>query len=100
MVVERGAALVETPCVPGLTKPEPLVIEVVAKLMTNGTQKRTKRGDLLSDRRPHPDPHKLRLGSVVPKQFRRPTPVSDPEWAGRQDADGRGLDSIEAGRRG
>src|SRR5207244_9635915 len=56
VVVKCGCAVVETARVPGVPKPEPLVVEVVAELMAERAQKRPKGGDLLADGRPHPYP--------------------------------------------
>ena len=49
-----------------------LKVEVVAKLVAQGTQERAERGDLLTHRRPHPHADQHCFGIVVAEEFCRP----------------------------
>ncbi len=49
-----------------------LKVEVVAKLVAQGTQECAERGDLLPHRRPHPHADHHGLGIVVAEQLCRP----------------------------
>src|ERR1022692_3845877 len=55
VVIERSSAPVKAACMPGLAPPETLAVEVMAKLVAEGAQKRTVRGDLFLDGGPHPE---------------------------------------------
>jgi hypothetical protein len=94
-MVEHSRTLVKTPRVPRISKPEALIVEVVAELMAERTQKCAEGCDLLADGCPHPDPDQHGLGVVVPEKFRGPTALADAEGAGGQDADFRPLNLVE-----
>src|ERR1035438_3295049 len=55
VVIERSSAPVKAACMPRLAPPEALAVEVMAKLVAEGAQKRTVRGDLFLDGGPHPE---------------------------------------------
>ena len=63
MVIERGRSLIESPRVPGIR--ESLEVQMVTKLMTQSTQKGSKRGDLFAYRCFHPHADKNAVGVVV-----------------------------------
>ena len=66
-MVENGAPLVEAPCVPRITKPEQVVVEVMAELMAQGAQECSVRCDFFLDGGSHPKPDEQGLGVVVAK---------------------------------
>jgi hypothetical protein len=90
---QRGGALVEPTCVPQITEPEQLKIEMVAELVTQGAQKRAEACHFLTGR-PHPQPDEHGSGVVVPEQFRRPV-LADFQWSGGEDTDAAFRDTIE-----
>ena len=55
VVIERSSASVKAACMPRLAPPKTLAVEVMAKLVAEGAQKRTVRGDLFLDGGPHPE---------------------------------------------
>lgn len=55
VVIERSSAPVKASRMPRLAPPETLAVEVMAKLVAEGAQERTVRGDLFLDGGPHPE---------------------------------------------
>src|ERR1035438_8482929 len=72
---------------PRLSPPEALAVEVMAKLVAEGAQKRTVRGDLFLDGGPHPETDEQGFGMVVPEQPNSRTAFADSKRAGSKYAD-------------
>ena len=71
MVVERSSTLVKSARVPRLAPPEALAVEVMAKLVAEGAQERTVRGNLFPNGGAHPQADGHRFGIVVAEQLDR-----------------------------
>ena len=95
MVVEGRGALVETARVPRIAIVESLVVEVMAKLVTQGAQERPERRDPLADGGPHPDADQPGLGIVVAGELDGLTALAAANRPGRKDADVRPAHLIE-----
>src|SRR5581483_4824474 len=67
MVVKHGGALIETASVPRIAEAEFLKIEMMAKLMAEGAQKRAERCDFLAHRCSHPYADQFAVRRVVAK---------------------------------
>lgn len=65
MVIEHRSASVEATRVPRIRIAEPLIIEVMTKLVAKRAEKRSVGGDLLTDSRPHPDADDMRFGMII-----------------------------------
>ena len=81
MVVKHCGTLIKAAGVPGVPRPESLVVKVVAKFVTQRAEKCPKRGNLLADRSSHPDADELGLGIIISEE-----PVAQPSsrlWSGR-----------------
>lgn len=72
MMVEHSGPLVEPARMPGIRKAELFVVEMMAEFVTERTQKRAVRGDVLAHSRPHPHPDQHGLRGVVTEQLGRP----------------------------
>src|SRR5215472_14592093 len=94
MVIERRRSFIESPRVPGIG--ESLEVQVVAKLMTQGTQEGSKRGDLFAYGRFHPHADQNGVGVVITEKFDRRS-LSDTEGSGGQNPHSTALDFIEIG---
>src|SRR3974390_1340844 len=86
VVVERGGALIKATCMPGLREPETLAVKVMAKLVAEGTEQRSERGNLFPDSRPQPETDEHRSRIVVPEQLDRAA-LADSKRAGRKHSD-------------
>ena len=82
MVVERSSTLVKAACMPRLSPPEALAVEVMAELVAEGAEERAERGYLFPDGGPHPETDEHRFGMVVPEQFNSRTAFADSKRAG------------------
>jgi len=67
MVVERRRSFIESPRVPGIR--ESLKVQMVTKLVTQSTQKGSKRGDFFAYRRFHPHADKNSVGVIVAEKL-------------------------------
>lgn len=67
MVVKRSSTFIEPASVPRIGEPELLKVEMMAKLVTERTQKCAERCDLFAYRRPHPYADQLGVRRVIAK---------------------------------
>ena len=67
MVIERRRSFIESPRVPGIR--ESLKVQMVTKLVTQSTQKGSKRGDFFAYRRFHPHTDKNGVGVIVAEKL-------------------------------
>lgn len=95
VVVKNRSALIESPRMRGLTESESLAIEVMAELVTQGTEKSAERRDLLPYRRPRPDSDDGGVERVVSEELARPAALADPERADRKSAHWRNSNVVE-----
>jgi len=82
VVVERSSTLVKAACMPRLTPPEALAVEVMAELMAESAEERAERGNLSPNCGPHPEADERRFWIVVPEQFYGRTAIADSQRAG------------------
>ena len=97
MVIERSSAPVKASRMPRLAPPETLAVEVMAKLVAEGAQERTVRGDLFLDGGPHPETDEHGFGVVVPEQLDGRTALADSKRAGGKHSDPWLVDFVETG---
>lgn len=72
MMVEHRRSLVEAASMPRIRESELFVVEMMAEFVTERTQKRAVRGDVLAHSRPHPHPNQHGFRVVVTEQLGRP----------------------------
>ena len=95
MVVERSSTLVKAACMPRLSPPEALAVEVMAELVAEGAEERAERGDLFPDGGSHPETDEHGFGIVVPEQFHGRTALAYPNRAGRKHPDAWRANRVE-----
>ena len=98
MMVERSSTLVKAACMPRLSPPEALAVEVMAKLVAEGAEERAVRGDLFPDGGPHPETDEHRFRIVVPEQLDRRAAFADSQRAGCKHSDRRLTNQVETRR--
>jgi len=98
VVVEGSSTLVKAACMPRLTPPETLAVEVMAELMTKGAEERAERGHLFPDGGSHPETDEQGFGIVVPEQFHGRTALTYANRAGCKYSDRRLMNQVETRR--
>lgn len=98
MMIERCCPLVKTARVGGTSKSQEPAIQVMAKLVAKGTEKRSVRGDLLSDGGSSPNADERGLQIVIPEELHG-TPFANAQRSGGKHGNWRARDSVEIGGR-
>lgn len=96
MVVEDGGALVKAPRVPGVAIAEALVIEMMAKLVAQGAEKRSERCDLFAHRGLHPNANQLGSGIVIAEKLDGPAAFPRTDRPRCENACSRRFNLVEA----
>ena len=95
MVVKNGSTYIKPAGVRRLAKSEPLIVEVMAELVTERAQERPKRRHLLAHCGARPDANQSGSGRVIAEKLCGPTALSDSQRARSQRTHIGFRDSIE-----
>ena len=95
MVVKQGSSFVETASVRRLAETKFLAVEMMAKLMAKGAQKRAKRGHLFTHSRAGPDTDTGIAKGVIPEKLSLPSTFAHAEGTRRQSADFGRVDAVK-----
>src|SRR5687768_15476893 len=77
IVVKESGAFIKPARVGRIWKPIKLEIKLVAKLVTKCANEGARRGDVFSDRRPHPNTDEILFRIIIPKKFGAPATLVD-----------------------